>query len=78
MMMKGIPSWRGPSHDGESAYMLGLFQTSGPIHWPHHNECGLSEDHNCAQTLDADREAVFLTTTVASCKMKISAMTQQF
>lgn len=58
------------SHDRESAYMLGLIQTSVPIHWPNHNECGLSKNHNCTQTWDTDRESVFLTTTVVSCEMK--------
>lgn len=52
------------SHDGESAYMLGLIQTSVPIRWLNHNECGSRKNHNCIQTWDTDRESVFFTTTV--------------
>lgn len=47
------------SHDGESAYMLGLIRTSVPIHSPHHNECGSNKTHNCTQTRDTDTESAF-------------------
>lgn len=52
------------SHDGESAYMLGLIQTSVPIRWLNNTECGSRKNHNCIQTWDTDKELVFLTATV--------------
>lgn len=62
------------SHDGESAYMLGLIRTSVPIHSPHHNECGSSKTHNCIQTWDTDRESAFLTTIAVSCKKQLTTL----
>lgn len=48
------------SQDRESAYMLGLTQTSVPIRWLNHTECGSRKYHNCIQT----EESEFLTATV--------------
>lgn len=47
------------SHDGESAYMLRLIQTSVPIRWLNRNECGSRKNHNYMQTRGADKESVF-------------------
>lgn len=82
MMMKGISSWLqgvllmekvlmglGP-HFLRHLFLFSGLRTATTVVW--------SEEHNCTQPLDSDRAAVFLTTTVASCKNEISDMTQQF
>ena len=68
-------------HDGESAYMLGLIETSVPIRWLNHSECASRKNHNCIQTWETDRESVFCTATVPAeqgRKNEMKVVTQRF
>lgn len=46
------------SHDGESAYMLGLNWTSVPLRWFNHNKCCSCRNCNCTQIYVRRRQGV--------------------